>query len=90
MRIDKQIPDIENNKNPAHIVLERLKTSRPTLKLEDFSVILKKIGRQDIMNVIMNHHISCVLCKRNSFDGSVHDVHSKSDSWSLRTLSDSF
>ncbi|KAK3754247.1 hypothetical protein QZH41_020145, partial [Actinostola sp. cb2023] len=75
IRIDKLISNIERSDNPADIVLEKLKASRPRLKLEDFNGILKKIRRHDVMDVIMNHHVTCLLCRRNSFDGSLQDLY---------------
>ena len=60
--------EYEASQNPAERVLDRLKASRPQLKLESFLEMLLIIDRRDIVDVIHNHHLSCNLCQKNSFD----------------------
>ncbi|EDO49774.1 predicted protein [Nematostella vectensis] len=67
MRKDAMIPDIDAH-NPAADVLQRLRAHRPNLKLGEFTEILEKIGRRDVIHEIENHHRTCHLCIRNSFD----------------------
>lgn len=60
--------EYETSFNPAERVLEKLKASRPGMKLEEFEQILQRIKRLDVVEVVYNHHLSCTLCRRNKFD----------------------
>lgn len=67
-RVESEMKEYEASQNPAERVLDRLKASRPQLKLESFLEMLLIIDRRDIVDVIHNHHLSCNLCQKNSFD----------------------
>ena len=60
--------EYEASSNPAERVLEKFMALRPGMKIEKFEQILSDIKRLDVVDVIYNHHLSCSLCRRNSFD----------------------
>lgn len=67
-RVESEMKEYETSSNPAERVLEKLKALRPGMKLGEFEKILRDIERLDVVEVIYNHHLSCALCRRNSFD----------------------
>lgn len=68
-RVEAEVKELyEGSPNPAERVLDRLKAKRPQLKLKEFQEMLTKIKRNDIAHIIENHHLSCNLCMKNSFD----------------------